>query len=123
MTKRELVMVAWNHWRNGCFRGVLTGASCDVLHLESPYWNAGIKAEIEGSCVVLGGKRAERFEIIGHREWVGNWCWDGLTMKRSEAVRMMNWLLKKGFRLDSAEESVWNKIERGETLVESDLIA
>lgn len=115
MSRRNIiVMVNWNHWQNGAFKGVLMGADFDnAATVESPYWDQGIKAKLEGSCVVLGGKNAERFVIKGHKEWVGSWCWDGLLMAADEAARLLNWLVcKKGFRPDYAEEHLWESIEQ-----------
>lgn len=115
--KTGLVMLQWNHWRNGMFTGVLHGADFDgVLTINSPFYDSGIKAKIEGSCVVLGGKNAERFEIISHREWVGNWCWDAVRMSLPEMVRMANWLIAKGFRPEMGDVPIFDAASAKEQL-------
>lgn len=122
MRKTAIVRVQWNRWQDGAFRGVLMQVELeDVLMLDSPFADAGIKASLEGSCVVLGGSKAERFEIVSHREWVGNWCWDALRMRSDEAIRMINWLIGKWFRPECGEEHLLDIVRDGKQITFEDL--
>ena len=40
--------------------------------------------------------------IGGYRQWVGNWCWDGVSMTRREARRLIVNLLARGFTVTAA---------------------
>lgn len=40
------------------------------------------------------------YPIHGHKMWYGNWCWDGVTMTREDAKRLVRRLLARGFTID-----------------------
>jgi len=36
----------------------------------------------------------KKFAITGRTEWLGNWCWTGVSMVETEAARLLNHLSK-----------------------------
>ncbi|MEM7196698.1 MAG: hypothetical protein AAF402_17365 [Pseudomonadota bacterium] len=58
----------------------------------------------------------QTFEIVSHKEWYGNWCWDFVRMPGADVIRLMNFLNPKGWlSVDEAEERLYNLWSAGFT--------
>ena len=101
---RILVMLCCNHHRNGQFDGRLRGVdfgSDELLNVACCDLN-GDRMKYEWSYMTQGSgkirikeykqKTVHEFCFSGHREWVGNWCWDAVWMSLTEAARLANYL-------------------------------
>lgn len=44
----------------------------------------------------------DKFYFADRRRWVGNWCWDGVTMPAESVCRLLNWARKSDFFWESA---------------------
>ena len=54
------------------------------------------------------------FTIYGHATWVGNWCWDRVTMPGSEVLRLLNLpLIRNWFSCVEAEMRLFNLWKAG----------
>lgn len=63
-----------------------TGDEISLSLYTEPGPEAAVRA-VEGVAhLVLGGKR---YRIVGHRGWVGNWCWDAVRMEPAVALRLL----------------------------------
>ena len=49
----------------------------------------------EGPPVVVVGDSP--YPYLTSQSWVGNWCWDAVTMDLSHARALLGWLVKLGF--------------------------
>lgn len=116
------VMIACNHWRNGSFRGVVTNFQFDRgrehIYLESPYYDAGLRMGYasepgsyrNGGLLVFG--RRTVIKPLGYWCWVGNWCWDQVTVSDHDGMRLLRLLCRMGFKPDSGTERMWKWYER-----------
>jgi hypothetical protein len=51
------------------------------------------------------------FEIAEYKAWVGNWCWDRVTLSHGEARRLLSYLLERGFDADAWDcEGPWAQL-------------
>jgi hypothetical protein len=50
-----------------------------------------------------------RFPYTDHREWVGNWCCDGISMEPAAVCSLLNtYKLLQEFTLESADSDHWD---------------
>ena len=113
---RILVMLCCNHYRNGVFNGRLCGVDfghellevvCSDLRGDRMRYSWSEMTQGSGKIHLKGHKE---FCFSGHREWVGNWCWDGVMMSLTEAARLANHLKTlHWWHCDAAEESMYEK--------------
>jgi hypothetical protein len=89
--------VACNDPDNGVFDGkthAITYRMWDgeYVELEADDWNGYAFTEI------AGGIRLHRrvFSIEGSKDWVGNWCWNGYKLSRTQAKRLIGTLRESG---------------------------
>jgi hypothetical protein len=90
--------------------GMDTGR-CGAVHFDDDAeWAADpLVWETSGPvCRVEGGMllrfSRHRFPVLGFREWVGNWCWNAVTMSHNEALRLCRALPQLHFTCESAVE-------------------
>jgi hypothetical protein len=92
-----IVSIACNSHENGAFRGradsIHYGDDQD-LELQHQDWYRGVKVTFLKDGRVRIGRRTFVYER--HKEWYGNWCWDGFWMKRKEARRLLRYLHDSG---------------------------
>jgi hypothetical protein len=107
--KRDAVMIdiACNDPDNGSFagRGVQIKCGVDFIELEALRDPAPRFVELDGH-IRLAGKK---WPILGSKDWVGNWCWNGYWMKIDMAVDFFIWLHGRGlYDLTTGETRVFN---------------
>jgi hypothetical protein len=116
------IMLATNDHRNGEPTGHVRALQIlDVITLDAP--------EPPPTCRILTDRRPPYVEIDGtlypiqdYASWVGNWCWDAVTVSDDDAVTILDRLRKtECWSIDEAEHTVFGKWERGEKILSSDL--
>lgn len=120
------LMLCVNDPDNGSFRGrvraveVIDWKVADVhIGLECRFldWEPACQIRSEGKLQLS----RRRFDILQHRTWVGNWCWDQVIVTAWTAAQIFNWLRLQGYwTMDVAECSMWDKWQRAEPFKWSD---
>ena len=107
------LMLACNYYRNGVFDGLLRaidlGADCETLKLESPYLDRHLRLEIGENEIKIGKTRT--WPIRGHREWVGNWCYDCVWVTSADAAEIVNFLFSKKYRAEVWDERLTDVVD------------
>lgn len=90
--KLALVHIACNDYRNGNFCGRLEAVQYNELELVCAAGSVAI------SFLPQQRVRISRrvFEYVGRKAWVGNWCWDAISMPKKEAHRLIGYLREAG---------------------------
>lgn len=100
------VMLCVNDYRNGQFAGRVSDICVFGGQVVFSLVDGDHACRIDSSRVQIG-----RLVLPhrGHREWVGNWCWDEVRLSHESVVRLMNWVRDKStFRLECAAEPLWD---------------
>lgn len=88
--------IACNDPDNGSFAGKTNAIQYrvgnDLIELEADTWDGYKFTDASGWIRI----HRRKFEIIGGKDWVGNWCWNGFKMERSEAKRFLGALKTSG---------------------------
>jgi hypothetical protein len=98
-TVPEIVRVhlACNDPDSGAFAG-----ETEMVEFQSDRHEATLGGEIADVAFEAGDRAVviagERYAIQCHSHWVGNWCWDAVTMSFEDARRLLTNLLKVGFK-------------------------
>lgn len=86
------VMICVNNPHNGLFCGRIAGLEIsDFLHLEP-------RVLPEPRCTLRGGYfsvHRHKVPIFSHQSWVGNWCWDAVSMKGLGGAALIAHLLSQ----------------------------
>jgi hypothetical protein len=91
-SRRLVFHFACNDPRNGLFIG--RASACQVggkawnLELTHDSWGKGCPFMVAETLMRFCIHRTW-FPFAGHREWVGNWCWDAFSLKRPQALRLL----------------------------------
>lgn len=92
------VSLACNDHRNGNFDGRFGSAQlADLRGYDATLEGPDIRVSVAGQDRLRIGRRV--FEARGRRYGVGNWCWDEWQMSRAEALRLLRYLLERGFQV------------------------
>ena len=89
-----IISICCNNPDNGSFTGRLLCVDYASMELRHDDWLHGCAIAFLPNCKVRISRRT--FEYEAHREWFGNWCWDGLAMRRHEAGRLLRYLHDSG---------------------------
>lgn len=96
MTRTIRIDIACNDPDNGSFAGktnmIQYRFDGDYIELEADNWG-GYAFTDSGSWIRL---HRRKFEVIGSKEWFGNWCWNAYGFKRSVGVRLIMMLRASG---------------------------
>lgn len=80
------VMVAINNPRNGMPSNRISGIDIEgFLYIDSAVY-PDPRCTIGSNWIRL---HAKRFRFSGSKSWVGNWCWDSLSMTETECAAML----------------------------------
>ncbi len=101
------VLLCCNDPDNGEFEGRICGIEIGDLKLDS-LCEPGPKlfySFAEPAFIRIAGKK---FPIEGHGSWVGNWCWDSVSMAPKDVLRLLNWpRFWKFFQVEEAPEKLF----------------
>lgn len=87
-----------------------------ALELESTYWDGAIVCRMIGKDRLRIGRRV--FPVLGHSTWVGNWCWDGVTVENHVAQAIAEHLRSTGkWSPCAGYEELWDAWESGVPIV------
>jgi hypothetical protein len=96
MTRTIRIDIACNDPDNGSFAGktnmIQYRFDGDYIELEADNWG-GYAFTDSGSWIRL---HRRKFEVIGSKEWFGNWCWNAYGFKRSVGVNLIMMLRASG---------------------------
>lgn len=96
MKKAAWFDIACNDPDNGVFAGIanMIQYRCgdEYIELESRNWEGFTFSRGDGWIRI----HRRRFAVIQSKGWVGNWCWDGFQMRRTEAKRFLSTLKSSG---------------------------
>jgi hypothetical protein len=116
------IMMATNDPDNGNFTG-----RCDAIDIAAP--GAEIVMELRSDrplSVTRLGRRNLRLghtsqRILGYSTWVGNWCWDMVTVDVRTAVKIINYLRQRGWQCEAGERELYDLYTDGYDLTPADL--
>lgn len=96
MTPTQLikVMLCCNEPQNGHFSGYLTGFNVGDLEMACTLSEEGCWMLFEGNYLVVN---SAQFYVADRQRWVGNWCWDQVTMPAESVCRLLNWAFHNDF--------------------------
>lgn len=122
MFERELiqVMLCCNDPDNGLFDGRLSGLEIGPnMKFSSTQWTGPAIRWVGTNGMRIAGKT---FNFDGYRNWVGNWCWDCVTMRGDEVLKLLNWpRFRHFFDIDEGEERLFNWFKAGGEWKDDDL--
>lgn len=116
------ILLATNDHRNGQPTGTVGALEIpDVISLEAPH--------PEPPCVIYPYRTPPHVEIegapyaiLGYASWVGNWCWDAVTVSDDDAVDILDRLRKtERWTITEGAHAVFGKWKRGEKILADDL--
>lgn len=64
-----------------------------------------------------------KFPILGYRSWVGNWCWDCITVTPAVGADLLNYIKSLGWHCIGGECRFGDMWDRGEKFRPSDVAA
>lgn len=107
------IMIACNNPRNGTFQGYVEDVCLELpdgesVELNGSYSRVRFLHENPPRMAISGVK----FVPISHQEWVGNWCWDAVTVNSEDARRILNALKRRRWKVDCAPEAFHARWER-----------
>jgi hypothetical protein len=53
---------------------------------------------------------------LGYRTWWGNWCWDCASVRAMNALKVLNYLISRGWKCEQAACEVYDAINDGEPI-------
>jgi len=108
---------------NGEFSGLcreITLDDCELLTLESPYFDRHLRCAIERTYFRLG--KSHCWQHHGHQTWIGNWCWDAVLVSPACAADVLNFCIRRRYRWTVAGGIVLRRLEAGEKIEAGDLL-
>ena len=82
-------------------------------------------------CYVIRAKNSHnlRFLRLGHisvridsyTRWAGNWCWDMVTVDAAGAAKIVNYLRRRQWEIESGWTSLFEKFRSGQEIAAADL--
>lgn len=114
------ILLATNDHRNGQPTGRVRALEIpDVISLEAPTPPpVGYIRPVSMRLRIAGWS----YPVLAHASWVGNWCWDAVTVSDQDAVDILDRLRKtERWTCVEAERAVFGKWQRGEKILSSDL--
>jgi hypothetical protein len=121
------IMLACNNPDNGEFTG-----ECDFIEFDSG--SGDIEIRMQGRSVTVnferkghrdGGPatgdctlRVGRITIpaLGYESWVGNWCWDEARVRHVFALKVLNYLIRRGWHCEEGPSEFFDAINSGRQL-------
>jgi hypothetical protein len=108
------LMIAVNDADNGAFTGRARGFNFDypgsadiALSLENNDWNGDMVCRRVGADRLRIGRRV--FSILSYGTWIGNWCWDGVTVENHVAQAIAEYLRATGkWHPDMGYAELWD---------------
>lgn len=121
----DLLHICCNHHENGSFAARVFGVHVGEIQLDVRVIGA------ETRCRTLKAGRFSigrvAFKTYSYREWVGNWCWDAMRVRRDDIVRILNYLRDRRCRewqvysVESGPEEFWAAWSRESPLTIEDI--
>src|SRR5262245_32405026 len=109
MFENELirVLLCCNDPDNGQCDGRLSAVEIGPnMAFDARQWVGPRFAWIGANRFRIAGKQ---FAFVNYKNWYGNWCWDGVTMRGSEVLRLLNWpRFRVFFDVGEGEERLFN---------------
>lgn len=112
---------------NNCDNGVHTGYVERVDIGSEVLWLYGRQLR----CYVIRAKSGykPRFLRLGHitvridsyTRWAGNWCWDMVTVDAAGAAKIVNYLRRRQWEIESGWASLFEKFRSGQEIAAADL--
>jgi hypothetical protein len=50
---------------------------------------------------------------LGYKTWYGNWCWDAAAVRAVNALKILNYLIGRGWKCEQAACEVYDAINAG----------
>lgn len=99
--RRISVMFDCNRRQNGSFRGY-----CDQVRMnDSVDFEIRTHVDIRDHAIRFGWRV---FPITSRKRWVGNWCWDEVTMDNETAHKLFHYLALLEATITAAPSKVWD---------------
>lgn len=118
-----LVMIACNNPDNGMFEGRF-----DALHIETESHDElsfmafnpiAVEVDHKKKILMIEGMQ---MNFTKSQEWHGNWCWNAYRVSPEKAARLLNFVIRKGWKPDMGTNHLFEKAERKSTFEAEDLI-
>jgi hypothetical protein len=93
-----------------------------------------IDMEFEGPCYQSDGirfnsdrgtTRVGRIKVnaLSYKSWVGNWCWDSITVSLKDALRIINYVgrqTKQGWHMSCGSEILFDAFDKRHAITEEE---
>lgn len=88
--------LACNDHRNGSFEGKFGAVAVegDALELQCSRWGWSPSLRVESDRIRISRRW---FPVLGHRTWVGNWCWDAFAVTPDTLAAVLNYVRSTGW--------------------------
>lgn len=117
MSGRARFLLSVNDGNNGLPTGHIDGVDVmgeegDVLELRACVWPPSRCPRFtRGDGWVRISRR--KFPILGYKEWVGNWCWDAVSMGAADGAELLNYLRELGWHCEGGISPYFEQWESG----------
>lgn len=112
-----------NSHHNGEFSGLcreITLDDCELLTLESLYFDRHLKCDIEKTSFRLG--KAHCWAHHGCTDWYGNWCWAAVKVTPACAADVLNFVISRRYRWTVAGGIILRRLKAKEPIQSGDLL-
>lgn len=53
---------------------------------------------------------------LAYKTWWGNWCWDCASVRAVNALKVLNYLIERGWRCEEAADEVFEAVNAGKPI-------
>lgn len=110
------IMLCCNNPDNGMFEGYVESITIELACGESIKLNGPRVKVSEKAAALSDGRRFELIKIgrvtarkFAGASWVGNWCWDSVTINSEKARQVINYLKKREWLVECSPVAFYDR--------------
>lgn len=122
MTTNVKIYLSCNNPDNGNPQGYVESVQINVGSIEPALVLEGnrLKCRAYPTIYVLSLGHFKKIELLNYHTWVGNWCWNMATVSAKEAVKVVNYLKRRGWHCEGGWADMCDKWENEHVFVMDD---
>lgn len=107
-----IVHLACNDWRNGSPQGWADAVKVGALSFVGGRVSVALEKPHDLSRFPLRLRVGHvQVPALAYREWYGNWCWDAVEVRKVDALRIVNYLLRRQtWHIEEAPSELYDRL-------------